>query len=184
MKNKKPQIKRKKTIFQSRIFKVEEIFLHFNNGQKRIYERVLSTGRGAVLIVPLLDSDTLLMIKEYAAGTDRYELAFPKGKIDKGENFFDASVRELQEEVGFLAKKITKLKNMSIAPGYLSHVTTVVLAEDLQKSKLIGDEPEPIEVVKVKFSQIKELIEQENFSEARSIAAFYLTAQKINKNVF
>jgi ADP-ribose diphosphatase len=41
---------------------------------------------GAVLVVPMLDDDTVLMIYEYSGGTHRYELALTKGKIDAGES--------------------------------------------------------------------------------------------------
>jgi len=55
---------------------------------QRNYER-LARGRsnGAVLIVPLLDDETVLLIREYSAGVHRYELGLPKGKVDVGESF-------------------------------------------------------------------------------------------------
>jgi hypothetical protein len=48
--------------------------LHINlNGEKRQYERLKPDGDGAVLVVPMLDDDTVLMIYEYSGGTHRYE---------------------------------------------------------------------------------------------------------------
>ena len=126
------------------------------------------------MIIPLMSDDTMLLIKEYAAGMERYELAFPKGLIDPGEQAVDAANRELQEEAGFAAKSLTELKRITLAPGYLSHQMDLVVAEDLYPSKLEGDEPEPIEVVEWKLADIDQLLELEEFSEARSIAAVYL----------
>ena len=169
-----PKIKRQEVIAKTRIFAVEELELEFSNGVFRIYERLKAGKHGAVMIIPLLDNETMLLIKEYAAGMERYELAFPKGLIDPGETAKDAANRELQEEAGFAAKSLTELKRITLAPGYLSHQMDLVVAEQLYPSKLEGDEPEPIEVVEWKLNDIDQLLEQEEFSEARSIAAVYL----------
>jgi ADP-ribose diphosphatase len=50
----------------------------------------------------MLNDDTVLMIYEYSGGTDRYELALTKGKIDDGETPLEAANRELIEEIGWL----------------------------------------------------------------------------------
>lgn len=174
MTSKAPKIKNQKVIAQTRIFAVEELELEFSNGVFRIYERLKAGKHGAVMIIPMLDAETLLLIKEYAAGLERYELAFPKGLIDPGETALEAANRELQEEAGYAAKSLSELKKITLAPGYLSHEMHLVVAEDLFESKLEGDEPEPIEVVPWKLSDIDKLLEVEEFSEARSIAAIYL----------
>ena len=44
-----------------------------------------------MLIVPLLDNETVLLVREYAAGVHRYELGLPKGKTDAGETFIEAA---------------------------------------------------------------------------------------------
>ncbi len=62
--------------------------------QPRQYERMLGSGRGAVMIVPMLDDETFLLVREYCAGTHSYELGFPKGLIDAGEQAEQAANRE------------------------------------------------------------------------------------------
>lgn len=172
--SKLPKIADKKIIAQTRLFAVEELAMEFSNGEKRIYERLKAGSNGAVLIIPILDDEHFLLIKEYSAGIESYELAFPKGLVETGEPILDAANRELQEEVGYASKNLTKLKQISLAPGYLGHKMHLVLAQDLFTSKLEGDEPEPIEVLKWKFSEIDLLLERDDFTEARSIAALYL----------
>ncbi len=169
----KPSILKRSSIAKTRIFSVEAMDIEFRNGEKRQYERLVGSERGAVLVVAKPSEDSVLMISEYAAGMDRYELAFPKGKIDPGESMIDAANRELQEETGFAARKLTHIHSMTIAPGYLGHTTHIILAQDLFPSPLNGDEPESIEVSEWKFSQLPELLKREDFTEARSIAAFY-----------
>ena len=170
---KKPEVTERNIIAQTRIFKVEAMDITFSNGQTRQYERLVGSRQGAVLVVGKLSDETVLLISEYAAGTDRYELAFPKGKIDPGENMFEAANRELQEETGYAAGRLTHVSSMTIAPGYLGHTTHIILAEDLYPSSLEGDEPEALEVSEWHFDQLDELLQRDDFTEARSIAAFY-----------
>ena len=111
----KPIILNKKVIAKSRLFRIESLDLQFSNGALRNYERLArsTSGGGAVLIVPMLDSETVLLIREYSAGVHRYELGLPKGKIDDGEAFLEAANRELKEEIGFGARSLHHLSSFS-----------------------------------------------------------------------
>ncbi len=175
----KPIITRTKQVAKTRIFEVEELDLEFSNGEKRTFERLVAGSNGAVMIVAILDNQYLLLIREYSAGTDDYQLAFPKGLMESGETVEQAANRELMEEVGFGAKKFTAMKQMTLAPGYLTHRMNLVFAESLYPAKMQGDEPENLEVVKWPLDQIDEIIEQADFTEARSVAALFLAKQLI-----
>jgi len=171
--NSKPKILKRKTHSKSRLFTIEQVDLEFSNGQQHQYERILAPGAGAVLIVPMFDHQHVIMIREYSVGTERYELVFPKGKIDDNEDILQAANRECMEEIGYRANKLTQLGEMTIAPGYLGFITYTVLAEELQPEKLQGDEPEELQQVICNINNINTLIKNENLSEARSIAALY-----------
>ncbi|HAY41606.1 MAG TPA: ADP compounds hydrolase NudE [Gammaproteobacteria bacterium] len=177
---KKPTILKIETIARTRLFNIESIDLKFSNGVERQYERLRPPSSGAVLVIPMLDNDTVLMIYEYSGGTDRYELALPKGKIDDGETHIEAANRELMEEVGYGANKITFLKTMTLAPGYQSSTTHIMLAEDLYVASADGDEPEPLEIVKHKLSNLDNLVYNDDLTESRSIAALYMAKEILN----
>ncbi len=178
----KPKILNKITVAQSRLFRIESLDLEFSNGTQRRYERLCrGSGTGAVLIVPLLDNDTFLLIREYSAGLDRYELGFPKGKLDPGEDSLTAANRELKEEVGYGARRLDYLTTLSLAPSYMEHCIDVIIARDLYTERLPGDEPEELEVVPWKIADISSLLATGKCSEARSIAALYLTLDFLNK---
>ncbi|MCX7106996.1 MAG: ADP compounds hydrolase NudE [Methylococcales bacterium] len=174
----KPIILNKTTVAKSRLFRIESLDIQFSNGELRNYER-LARGNpgGAVLIVPMLDNETVLLIREYSAGVHRYEVGLPKGKTDVNESFLEAADRELKEEVGFGARQLHHLSSFSLAPSYLEHTTEIVIARDLYPEKLMGDEPEELEVIPWQLSNINNLIASGKCTEARSIAALFMTIE-------
>ncbi|MEF1254437.1 MULTISPECIES: ADP compounds hydrolase NudE [unclassified Vibrio] len=174
-----PEILAKNTVAQSRLFAIEALDLRFSNGETRTYERMKPSGRNAVMMVPVTAQGDILLVREYAAGTERYELGFPKGLIDAGESPQQAAVRELKEEIGFGAHKLTPLKEVVLAPSYFSSKMTLFIAEDLYSEQLEGDEPEPLEVVRWPLAQAEELLTHLDFSEARSITALLLALQRL-----
>jgi len=180
---KKPKITNIHTVAQSRIFNIESMDVEFSNGTTRVYERLMSRGNGAVLVIPMLDNDTVLMIYEFSGGTERYELGLTKGKIDNGETPIEAAGRELKEEIGYGAKRLTFLKTITLAPGYQSSETHIVLAEDLYEEHAEGDEPEPLEIIPHKLSELDILSYNDDITEARSIVALYMARDFIkNRN--
>ncbi|UQB41500.1 ADP compounds hydrolase NudE [Thiomicrospira microaerophila] len=176
-----PNILSENIVVKSRIFTVQAQKLEFSNGTQVDYERLIGHPDGAVLIVPMLDEDTLLLIREYSAGVGRYELGFPKGKIDPGETWLDACQRECIEEIGYRPQRVDYLDKVCLAAGYMDHHTHLVLVRDLMPEQAEGDEPEPLEVVPWKLSDWPALLAQASFSEGRAYAALFLMLQKLGK---
>lgn len=179
----KPICLQKTIVAKSRLFTIEEMHLQFSNGEKRIFERIPTRGFGSVLVIALTAHETLLLVKEYASGTDSYELGFPKGIIEKGETIFQAANRELQEEVGFAAKEFHFIKRVTLAPAYFAANMEIVFARELYPSRLQGDEPEPPELVEWPLYASDELLQRPDFTEARSIAALLLIKQWLKREV-
>ena len=158
-------------------YRMERLDLEFSNGERRRYERLHGRGHGAVVVVPLLDDDTVLLVREYAAGVHRYELGLVRGRIDEGESPEHAADRELQEEAGYGARSLHVLRSLSLAPSYMSHQTHLVIARELYPQRLPGDEPEELEVVPWKLDALHELVLREEFSEGRAIAALFIARE-------
>jgi ADP-ribose diphosphatase len=171
-----PAVLRAEPIARSRLFTIERLDVRFGNGREVEFER-LRGGGSAVLVVPVKD-DSLMLVREYAAGLERYELGFPKGRVEPGEAPEAAAAREVREEIGHAARRFTPLKTLSVSPGYSDFATHVILAEDLHPDPAEGDEPEPLEVVEWPLPELAGLLAREEFSDARSIAALYLLAQR------
>ena len=163
-------------------YRLERLDLEFSNGERRRYERLHARGHGAVAVVQLLDAETVLLVREYAAGVHRYELGLVKGRMDAGETPAQAANRELMEEAGYGAHDLQVLRSLSLAPTYMSHQTHVVLARDLYPQRLAGDEPEPLELVPWKLADLGQLILQEDFSEGRTIAALFIVREWLQRH--
>ncbi len=168
-----PRILARRLVAQSRLFRVEQVDLEFANGSQRTFERI-PAGADSVLIVAMPDPGGVLLIREYGAGSERYELGLPKGIVEQGEEPLAAANREIQEELGFAARRLDPLGRVSLVPGYIGHRSLIVLARDLYPSRLPGDEPEPIETVPWRLADLDELLARDDFDEARSIAALFL----------
>lgn len=175
----KPEILKQELIARTRYFGVEQIELRFSNGEERVYERLKAPTIPAVMMVPLTERDTVLLIREYSGGTDNYQLTLPKGAMDPGETVEQAANRELMEEVGHGARRFTPLKKMILSPGYMGHHINVVLAEDLYPERRDGDEPEPLEVIEHPLEDIDSLLARDDFTEARAMAALYMVRDMV-----
>lgn len=169
----KPEILSISSLAKTRIFEIEAVELQFSNGEHRTYERFKPSSRAAVMVLPIED-EHLFLVKEYAVGTERYELGFPKGLMDLGETPEQSAVRELKEEIGLGAKKLKHLRTLITSPSYMNNPMYIFIAQDLYPCQLIGDEPEPLQLVKIPLSEIETLLQDPNFNEARNLTALYM----------
>jgi ADP-ribose diphosphatase len=174
---KAPIIHATRSVERSPFLRAEQVDLEFSNGERRTFERLRSSGLGAVIIVPMLDDATVLLVREYAVGTDRYELGLPKGRLDRDETVEQGADRELKEEVGYGARELHILGRLSLSPNYMTAMTHVVIARDLYPERLAGDEPEQLEVVPWRLDALHTLLEQPDVSEGRSIAALFIARE-------
>ena len=175
--NKRPKILATRDAPDSHFRRVEDVDLEFSNGERRTYQRLKGGGFGAVLIVAMRDPETVLLVREYGVGVDRYELGVPKGRLDRDETAEQGANRELKEEVGFGARKLKILGTLSLSPSYMTHLGHVVLAEDLYPERLQGDEPEELEVVPWRMDELHHLLARDDVTEGRSIAALFMARE-------
>ncbi len=176
----KPEIKRVTQLAQSRLFTIQELDLQFSNGTQVQFERIKANAGRAVMVAAITAQNEIILVKEYAAGTERYELQLPKGIVEPDEDSIQAANRELSEETGYAGKELTMLQTLRVSPGYFQHETDLVMATGLFENKLeSGDEPEQPEVVKYPLDDVDELLGRDDFSESRSIAGLLLVMREL-----
>ncbi len=129
---------------------------------------------GAVVILPLLDPQTVVLIRNrrYAVGQTLVEL--PAGTLEKGEDAINCAGRELLEETGYLAKRIKPMRSFYSSPGILTEKMHVFLAYDLQKQTQDLEPDEDIEVLTATLGEAVEMIHQGEIEDGKTIAALLM----------
>ncbi len=178
----KPKILNVRTAARSQHFHIEAVELRFSNGNERVFERLAGTPTaGTVIIVAVPRPETVLLVREYAVGLDRYELTLPMGRLEAGETVLQTANRELAEETGYTAARIEGLHTLSLAPGILGYQAQIVLARDLQPQALPGDEAEVPEVLEWPLRKLIEVTHSGEITEARTLAALFIARDYLRR---
>jgi ADP-ribose pyrophosphatase len=124
-----------------------------------------------VAVVVVDEQGNVLLVRQYRYPAGKFLLEIPAGGIDPNEEPIDCVRRELQEEIGYFPQKIEELGGFYSVPGYGTEYLYCYLATDLVPSRLIAEDSEGIEVVRVPISKITQLITSGEICDAKSIAA-------------
>jgi len=124
-----------------------------------------------VAVVTIDDQGNLLLVRQFRHAVGESLLEIPAGGIELGEEPLDCVRRELQEEIGYLPRKIDELGGFYSIPGYGTEYLHCYLATDLVPSRLVAEDTGNIEVIRVLPDQIPQLITSGEICDAKSIAA-------------
>ena len=125
------------------------------------FERDVVRHPGAVAVVAVTDNEEVLLVRQYRGTVDRELLEIPAGTRDvEGEPPEETARRELLEEVGVNAGRITLLGTMLNSPGFCDQETRLYLATELEAGSpgRHGVEEEHMEVVTVALTDVDELV--------------------------
>jgi ADP-ribose pyrophosphatase len=123
-----------------------------------------------VAIVAIDSDGKILLVKQYRLPAGKKLLEIPAGGIDGEEEPADAVRREMQEETGYLPKKVEKLGGFYSAPGFCTEYLYLFLATELEPSRLVAEDTDSITLVRKNPEEIKELIRSGEICDAKSIA--------------
>ena len=133
---------RRKEIYRGRIITL--IREEARCGDRRIVRDII-THPGAVVILPVLPDGRLVLVRQYRRAVDRWLFELPAGTRDRRESERACAHRELEEETGWRATRLTRLSRFYAAPGCLSERMTLFLATSLRQRVA---HPEPDELLK------------------------------------
>jgi ADP-ribose pyrophosphatase len=132
----------------------------------------------AVAIVPVMADGRIVLVRQYRLPAGRELLEVPAGSLDPGEDPDTAAQRELQEEIGFATRRLSRLGGFWVAPGYCTEYIHVYLAEDLYESRLDADHDERIEVEAVTLDDALGRIDAGEIEDAKSICGLLHYARR------
>lgn len=167
-------------IFQGRIIAVRVDTVQLPNGREGTREIV--THAPSICVAPVDADRNALLVRQYRKPAEAYLLEAPAGGIEPGETPEAAAQRELQEEIGHTAGRLTSLTAFYLAPGWCTEYMYVFLAADLTPARLESDDDEFIAVERVPLSEIPALIADGSIQDAKSVAALLLAMRVLGDN--
>ena len=142
--------------FQGRIvnLRVDEVLLPDGTNSKReVVEH-----NGGVCVAPLDADYNLYFVKQFRYPYMEIVTELPAGKLEKGEDPFEAGKRELKEETGAIANKYISLGKLYPTPGYCGEIIYMYLATELEFGEQSPDEDEFLEVYKIPLNKAVEMV--------------------------
>lgn len=161
-------IVKKKKIFEG---KVLSLSLYDGIIEKRKVRREIIEHRGASAILAI-ENDKIILVKQHRF-PHGFVLEIPAGTMDKGEKDpRRCAFRELKEETGYQAKKMTPLIKYYPSIGYNTEQIHCYIATGLRKSSdLKLDDDEILSVVKIDFKKVLGMILSGKITDSKTICA-------------
>lgn len=166
---------KKKTIYDGKILGLS-IYDITVRGRK--IKREMVEHRGAAAILAFDENGKVILVKQHRFGHG-YILEIPAGTLNKGESPKHCAFREIQEETGYRATKLTHLLTYYPSVGYNKEAIHCFVAKGLKKvSEQTLDEDEIMSVVKIDLRRLVGMITAGKIIDSKTICAVLTYAAK------
>lgn len=171
----------KKVAYKGKRITVEELNYYNPRDKKKVYREHVLAGDAAI-IMPITENNEVIMIQEPRTPVGEVVLAFPAGMIEPGETPEEGAIRELEEETGYRANNIKKIREVYPAIGYSNERTIIFIARDLVKTQRHLDATEDIKVITIPLEEAKEMLERNEIkTSSETVALMYYFNYEHNK---
>ena len=167
-------------IYRGRIVDLRVDRVRFPDGSEGELEMIRHSGASAVL--PLLGpresaDPTILLLRQYryAAGGYLYEVPAGRPAVE-GEDWEVCARRELEEETGLVAGRMTRMTSILTTPGFTDERIHLFLAEELKPGSSALDHDEFIETVPLPLSEALRMVREEEIDDAKTICTLLYAA--------
>jgi len=123
------------------------------------------------------ENDKIILVRQHRFPLG-YVLELPAGTLDKGESPKRCALREIQEETGYKANKMTHLMTYYPSVGYNTEAIHCFVASGLKKAKMKLDKDEFITVKKMELSKLIKLIKSGKIIDSKTICAVMVYAAR------
>jgi ADP-ribose pyrophosphatase len=137
-------------------------------------DREVVIHRGAVALVPMVDADHVCLLRNERFAVGKTLIEVPAGTIDAGESPDTTAERELIEETGYRAGRMTKLAEWWVSPGVMTERMHLYLCEDLTPGPTDREPDEHLEAFVVAWDEAVRMVCDGRIEDAKTIAAILL----------
>ncbi|MCP4888220.1 MAG: NUDIX hydrolase [Rubripirellula sp.] len=162
---------KERVVLQGARFNVHELQLQGTDGET--YVREVIRHPGAVVLLPLIDRDTVVLIENHRPSVGQTLLELPAGTRELGEPAELTAQRELIEETGYTAGKLTKLHDFYSAPGICDELMHLYLAEDLSAGQHAREATEQIENRITTRQEVVQMMADGSICDAKTLVGLY-----------
>ena len=156
--------------YEGSILKVYTDEIQLPNGKKTHWDYIHHNG--ATAIIPVRNDGKILMVRQYRNALDRETLEIPAGKLeDNDEKPLLCAMRELEEETGYVAGKMSHLITLRTWVAFTNEKIEVYVAEELKSTAQCLDEDEFINVEAFTMEELKEKIFSGEIQDAKTISS-------------
>lgn len=171
----------KEIVYKGKRITVEKLLYYNKRKKQNVYREHVKAGK-ATAIIPVTNNNKFIMLQEARTPIDEIILSFPAGMVENMETEEECAKRELEEETGYKAKYLKKLREVYTTVGYSDEKVTIFLAKDLVKTQTKFDDTEDIKVVEVDIKEAKEMLEKNEFkSSCETIGLLHYFLYEDNK---
>jgi len=166
------KILNRESTYQSHAFNVQKVFLELPNQKQRYYDLV--DHKDSVTVLPIDENGDVYFVTQYRLGAERQLLELPAGVIEDGEPPEICAMREIQEEIGMAAENLKLLGDFYLVPGYCNEHMYTYLATGLFPSPLKPDADEFLQINKIPYQQVLEMMKSGNIQDVKTLATLAL----------
>ena len=134
---------------------------------------------GAAAIVPVLQDQSVLLLKQYRHAVGSFIWEIPAGTLESGEDPMQCARRELVEETGYAGGRFEKLAEITPLPAYSDERIHIYLATDLVPAQQKLDADELLSVHPVGLKRSLEMIGEGKIQDAKTIIGLQLAAKRV-----
>jgi len=163
-----------KIIYKGRVFALALDNITLPNGVTTVIDIIRHPGASA--IVPMLNKNTVLLIKQYRYAAGGFIWEIPAGTLNPGESPIECAKRELVEETGYSSGKLEKLTEIVPVPGYSDERIHIYLATGLEKSVQNLDKDEILNVHEINMDDALKMIAEGEIIDSKTISGLYLAS--------